>query len=191
MQGVEGISRFLNRAWRMMIDDEAEQIRRNPAVTDAAATDEQLRVLHNTIQVVTEDVESLRFNTAISRLMEFVNFFTGQPIRPRSCMEPFVLLLAPLAPHIAEEMWQALGHTGTLAYEPWPRYDENLTRQVTRELAVQVNSKLRSRITVSVAASSADIEQAALADPKIAALVAGQQPKKIIVVPGKLVNILL
>jgi leucyl-tRNA synthetase len=191
MQGVEGISRFLNRAWRMIVDEDGEQVRLNPAVAAVAASPEQLRVLHTTIQAVTEDVEALRFNTAISRLMEFVNFFTGQSSRPQSCMEAFVLLLAPLGPHIAEELWQALGHFGTLAYEPWPRYDQNLTRQETRELPVQVNSKVRSRITVRVDADPVDIEQAALSDPKIAALVAAQKPKKIIVVPGKLVTLLL
>jgi leucyl-tRNA synthetase len=189
MQGVEGISRFLNRAWRLIIDEEAADMRLHAAVSDAAPAAEHLRVLHNTIKVVTEDFETLRFNTAISRLMEFVNFFTGQPVRPRPCMEPFVLMLAPLAPHIAEEMWQALGHSSSLAYEPWPAFDEQFTRQETIELPVQINGKLRSRITVMADARTAVIEQAALDDAKVQAFLRGKQPKKVIVVPKKLVNI--
>src|SRR5216117_215759 len=116
MQGVEGISRFLNRAWRMIVDEEAQGMRLNRKVLDnVEPTNEQLRALHKTIQSVTEDLEALRFNTGISRLMEFVNFLTSQAARPRSCMETFVLLLAPFAPHVAEEMWQTLGHTESLA----------------------------------------------------------------------------
>ncbi len=189
MQGVEGISRFLNRAWRMIIDEDAEQVRLHSAVSDAAPTDEQLRVLHKTIQVVTDDIEHMRFNTAIARLMEFVNFFTGQPARPRACMKPFVLLLSPLSPHIAEELWAALGGTGTLAYEPWPSFDPNLTREDSIELPVQINGKVRSRIVVANDATAEQIEAAARSDAKIQAQLEGRSIKKVIVVPGKLVNI--
>jgi leucyl-tRNA synthetase len=189
MHGVEGVSRFLNRAWRMIVDDPAEEMRVNPAICNDAATDEQLRVMHKTIKAVTDDFESLRFNTAISRLMEFVNFFTGQSSRPRTCIEPFVLLLAPLAPHIAEEFWQALGYAGSLAYEPWPRFDEKYTREETTELPVQINGKVRSRIVVAADATSQQIERAARADAKIQSQLEGKTIKKVIVVPGKLVNI--
>ncbi|HSW38043.1 MAG TPA: leucine--tRNA ligase, partial [Acidobacteriota bacterium] len=117
MQGVEGISRFLNRAWRMIVDETADVAALNPRVTpmDSSPNKEQLRVLHKTIRAVTEDMQNLGFNTAISRLMEFVNFFTGQEKRPYCCMEHFVLMLAPMAPHISEELWQALGKTESLA----------------------------------------------------------------------------
>jgi leucyl-tRNA synthetase len=189
MQGVEGVSRFLNRAWRMIVDDPAEEMRVNSAISNDAPTDEQLRVLHKTIKAVTDDFESLRFNTAISRLMEFVNFFTGQPSRPRACIEPFVLLLAPLAPHIAEELWQVLGHSNTLAYDSWPRCDENYTREDTIELPVQINGKVRSRIVVAADASSQQIEQAARSDAKVQSQLEDKTIKKVIVVPGKLVNI--
>jgi leucyl-tRNA synthetase len=189
MQGVEGISRFLNRAWRMIVNEDAESICLNAAVSDAAATGEQLRVLHKTIKVVTEDMETLRFNTAISRLMEFVNYFTAQSVRPRSCVEPFVLMLAPLAPHLAEELWHALGRGNTLAYEPWPAYDESLTRDDTIEIPVQVNGKVRSRLVVAAGATAQQLEAAALADARVQALLNGKPPKKVIVVPGKLVNV--
>ncbi len=193
MQGVEGVNRFLNRAWRMVIDEDAEIMCLNPAVSPSAPgpSDEQLRVLHKTIQVVTEDFENLRFNTAISRLMEFVNFFTGQSVRPRACIEPFVLMLAPLAPHIAEELWQALGNSGTLAYVAWPRFDPNLTRDETVELPVQINGKVRSRIVLPADATTEQIEHAARADAKIQAQLEGKTVKKVIVVPGKLINVVV
>src|SRR5262249_54198455 len=136
MQGVEGVSRFLARAWRLVVDENSETLRLHPAVSDDAPSDEQARVLHRTIKAVSDDMEALRFNTAIARLMEFVNFFTGQSRRPRSCMEALVLMLAPLAPHIAEEMWQALGHVSTLAYEPWPSYLAALTKEDTVDVIV-------------------------------------------------------
>jgi leucyl-tRNA synthetase len=191
MQGVEGVSRFLNRAWRMIIDEDAETIRLHASVSDAAPSDEQLRVLHKTIQVVTEDIENLRFNTALARLMEFVNFFTGQLTRPRACLEPFVLLLSPLAPHIAEELWAALGHDRTLAYEPWPAFDPRFTREDSKELPVQINGKVRSRIVVAADATPDQIEAAARGDAKIQDLLEGKTIKKVIVVPGKLVNIVV
>jgi leucyl-tRNA synthetase len=191
MQGVEGISRFLNRAWRMVVHEEADEMRLNPAISDGAPTEEQLRVMHKTIQVVTEDIESLRFNTAISRLMEFVNYFTGQPVRPRACMDTFVLMLAPLAPHIAEELWQALGHSGSLAYAPWPQYDPNLTRDDTIEIPVQINGKVRSRVVVAADVTKEELEQAARSDAKVQAALEGKTVKKVIVVPGKLVNLVV
>ncbi len=191
MHGVEGVSRFLNRAWRMIVDENADAMRVNPAISDATPTDEQLRVVHKTIKVVTEDFESLRFNTAISRLMEFVNFFTGQSVRPRACVEPFVLMLAPLAPHIADELWQALGNSGSLAYTPWPAFDPSLTREDTIELPVQINGKVRSRIVVAAEATSEQIEQAARADEKVQSQLEGKSIKKVIVVPKKLVNIVV
>jgi len=191
MQGVEGVSRFLARAWRLIVDESAEPMQLHSAVSEDAPSDEQARVLHRTIKAVSEDMEALRFNTAIARLMEFVNFFTGQSGRPRSCMESFVLMLAPLAPHIAEEMWQALGHATTLAYEPWPAYVLALTKEETVDVIVQLNGKMRSRITLPADAQAAAIEAAALAEPRVRQLLAGRSPRKVIVVPGKLVNLVV
>jgi leucyl-tRNA synthetase len=191
MQGVEGVSRFLARAWRLIVDENAETLRLLPAVSDDTPSDEQARVLHRTIKAVSDDMEALRFNTAIARLMEFVNFFTGQSRRPRSCMEAFVLMLAPLAPHIAEEMWQALGHVMTLAYEPWPTYVAALTKEDTVDVIVQLNGKMRSRITLPADAEPPAIEAAALADRRVQQLLSGRRPRKIIVVPGKLVNLVV
>ncbi len=196
MQGVEGISRFLNRVWRLIVDEEADEMRLNPrvipdTVAEGRPADEQLRVLNKTIKVVTEDYEALHFNTAISRLMEFVNFFTAQNVRPKSCMEAFVLLLSPLAPHLSEELWQALGHQHTLAYEPWPSYDEKYTRDDMLELPIQINGRVRDHIVVPAGASRQEVERAALDDARIRKHLEGKTVRKVIIVPQKLVNIVV
>ncbi len=188
MSGVDGVRKFLDRVWRLMIDQDAEQLQLHPAVQDVSADDEQARVVHKTIRAVTRDLETLSFNTAIARLMEFVNYFTKLSVRPRSAMETLVLLLSPLAPHIAEELWECLGHSKTLACEPWPPFDEALTIDATIEIPVQIKGKLRSRIHVAPDASREDLEAAARADEKIAQLLEGQQVLKTIIVPGRLVN---
>ncbi len=146
------------------------------------------RTLHKTIQAVTTDLENLSCNTAIARLMEFVNYFNKQSVRPRAAMEAFVLLLSPMAPHIAEELWQLLGHKATLAYEPWPVHDPALTVEDTVEIPVQIKGKLRSRIRVSARAGQDEIEAAARADDRVAELLHDQQVVKTIVVPGRLIN---
>ena len=189
MQGAEGVSRFLNRAWRMIADDEAEKTRLNAKVTDAAASEEQLRVLHKTIQAVTQGMESLSFNTAISRLMEFVNYFTSQDVRPRACMESFVLMLAPMAPHIGEELWEALGHAQSLAFHSWPEFDEKYVRESVVELPVQINGKVRGRVTLAADAGREDIEKAALGDPKVQKHLEGLAVQKVVIVSGKLISI--
>ncbi|MCA9155641.1 MAG: leucine--tRNA ligase, partial [Planctomycetales bacterium] len=188
MSGVSGVRGFLDRAWRMIVDDRAETLALNAAVQDVPPTDEQSRVLHKTIQQVTRSLDSMSFNTAIARLMEFVNFFTKETVRPKSMLEPFVLMLAPMAPHIAEELWSQLGHGDTLTYEPWPQFDESLARDETVEIPVQIKGKVRGKVLVPADASQADILSAAKSDDRIAELLADQQIVKEIVVPGRLVN---
>ncbi|MEX0718577.1 MAG: class I tRNA ligase family protein, partial [Planctomycetaceae bacterium] len=188
MSGVEGVYRFLGRVWRMFVDERADDVRLDAAVREATATDEQLRILHRTIKAVTDDIEKLSFNTAISRMMEFTNELTRQEVRPRSILEPFTLLLSPFAPHLAEELWSLLGHDQTLAYEPWPEYDPALLVENEIEVPVQVNGKLRGKVKVSTDADQATIEQAARADETIARQLEGKQVIKAIVVPGRLVN---
>jgi leucyl-tRNA synthetase len=188
MAGVSGVRGFLDRVWRLVIDDRADAVQLSPTVQDVPATEEQLRTLHKTIKAVTHDLSIMQFNTAIARLMEFVNYFTKESVRPRSVLEPFVLLVSPLAPHIAEELWQLLGHGKTLAYEPWPTFDEALTRDETVEIPVQIKGKLRGTIRVAADADQAAIEAVARGDAKIAELLAGQQVVKVIVVKGRLVN---
>ncbi|MHC4407347.1 MAG: leucine--tRNA ligase [Planctomycetota bacterium] len=188
MDGVSGARGFLDRAWRMILDEWAEDVRLNEAVQDAVPTADQNRVLHKTVKAVTDDLDEMAFNTAIARMMEFTNFFLKQKVRPKSCMETFILFLSPFAPHIAEELWRALGHDHTLAYQPWPEYDEEAIREDTIEIPVQINGKLRGRIHVPTDADRAAQESAARADPRIAGMLAGKTIVKTIVVPGRMVN---
>jgi leucyl-tRNA synthetase len=191
MRGVEGVYRFLGRVWRLFVDERAEDLRLSEAVRDVPPEKETLRMLHRTIQRVTEDLEGLRFNTAIAAMMEFTNHLTPLSARPRSVLEPFVLILSPFAPHLAEELWRLLGHRDTLAYEPWPSFDPALTKADEAEIAVQINGKLRLRLTVPAEIGKEELEKAALADPRVHQLIEGKQVRKVIVVPGKLVNIVV
>jgi len=191
MRGVEGVYRFLNRVWRLYVDDRAETMQLADNVKDTPPDKETLRKLHQTIQRVTADLDNMSFNTAIAAMMELSNHLTKQAVRPRFVLNTFVLLLGPFAPHLAEELWQALGHSHTLAYEPWPTYDEALTKAEEIEVPVQVNGKLRSKVTVPADIDEAALQQVALADEKIRGLIEGKQIRKIIVVKGKLVNIVI
>jgi leucyl-tRNA synthetase len=189
MAGVNGVRNFLDRVWRMIVDERADSLALSPSVGDYPATEEQLRVLHKTIRAVTKDYENLSFNTAIARLMEFVNHFTKDSQRPRELMSSFVLLLAPMAPHIAEELWHLLGHEQTLAYEPWPIHDDSLATDQSSEVPIQIQGKVRAKISVSRGLSEKELEAVALADPKVAEWLAGKTVRKVIVVPDRLVNI--
>ena len=188
MEGVNGVRGFLDRVWRMITAERSDSLELNPAVADVAPAPEQNRVLHRTIQGVTQDIERMFFNTAISKMMQFTNFFLKEERRPRAAMETLVLLLSPFAPHMAEELWQLLGHDTSLAYEPWPAFDEAAIREDTIEVPVQVNGKLRSRVRVAADADASAAEAAARADERIASLLAGKTIVKVIAVPGRLVN---
>jgi leucyl-tRNA synthetase len=185
---VVGAQRFLQRAWRNIVDEQTGQVR----VTDAEPDEETLRALHRAIEGVHDDYVALRYNTAAAKLIELNNHLTkayaGEGV-PRAVAEPLVLMMAPLTPHIAEELWALLGHEGSLAYGPFPVADERYLAVDTVEYPIQVNGKVRSRITVAADADATTIEKAALADEKVAALLAGKAPRKLIVVPGKLVNV--
>ncbi|XZE52509.1 leucine--tRNA ligase [Planctomycetaceae bacterium SH139] len=189
MAGVGGVRNFLDRVWRMIVDSKAEELKLSSAVVDQPPSEEANRVLHRTIRALTEDTESLSFNTAIARMMEFVNFFTRETVRPRIAMEQFVLLLSPYAPHIAEELWHLLGHAETLAYVPWPAWDEQALVESTLELPVQVNGKLRAKITVPADWDKDQVLAAALANERIQEVIAGKQIMKTIVVPGRMINL--
>lgn len=183
---VVGAQRFLQRAWRAVVDEETGAVR----VTDETPSDDSLRLLHKTIAGVREDYAEMRDNTAIAKLIELTNHLTKEYPggAPRALAEPLALMLAPVAPHIAEELWNRLGHTESLAHGPFPVAEGQWLVQDTVEIPVQVKGKVRSRITVGADASDEALESAALADPKIAELLDGA-PRKVIVVSGKLVNI--
>ena len=190
-KSVEGVYRFLNRVWRIVVDDTADELRLNSAVQDIQPDKETFRQLHRTIMKVTDDTLSLRFNTAIAAMMELSNFLTKQEVRPVSVLKSFVLLLAPYAPHIAEELWRVLGNNSTLAYEPWPTYDVAYTQADEVVVPVLVNGKVKAKLVLPAGSDSATLEAAALADEKVKEALAGKSPKKVIVVPNKLVNIVV
>jgi len=187
MHGVEGVHRFLSRVWRTIVDDQTDDLAE--AIKDTDPDEQTIRILHQTIKKVGEDIETFGFNTAISQMMIFINHMNKQTERPKSVIEKFVLILAPFAPHIAEELWQKLGHTNTLAYENWPAYDPELIKEKQVELAVQVMGKIKDRIVVPADADEDEIKKRALSCEKVAAAIAGNEPKKIIVIKSRLVNI--
>ena len=184
---VVGMYRLLQRIWRVFVDEETGE----PTLTDGAVADETNRVLHRTIAAVHEGMATLRFNTSIARITELTNHLTAthpDGAVPRAVAEPLALLLAPLAPHLAEELWSRLGHEGSLAHEPFPVAEERWLIDDTIEIPVQVNGKVRSRVTVAAEADEAAIEAAARGDAKVAGLLDGATVRKVIVVPAKMVN---
>jgi leucyl-tRNA synthetase len=192
MKGVEGVYRFLARVWRLVMEENQEgDWVLSPDLAEIPLDSQQLRVAHATIKKVTADIRSLAFNTAISQMMVFTNEFVNAKPRPLEALRILLPLLSPFAPHIAEELWSRLGFSGLASAQPWPVHDESLLVENEIELPVQVNGKLRDRVLVPKDASKEDIEKAALATPKIQETIAGQQVAKIIVVPGKLVNIVV
>ncbi len=188
MSGVSGVKGFLDRVWRMVVDEKADEAQLHPSVGDHEPSEEQTRMLHQTIKAVSNDIEKLSFNTAIARMMEFVNFFTREEKRPAEFMKQFVLILSPLAPHLCEELWKLLGNANSLAYESWPEFDEALTVESTIEIPVQIMGKLRAKIMVARGTSKDDLEAAALANDRIKELLDGKTIRKSIVVPDRLVN---
>jgi len=188
MQGVEGVYRFLQKSWRMIVGDDGNL---HSAIVDIEPQDKHLRLLHQTIKKVTDDIEAMAFNTAISQMMIFVNEYLRLEYRSKKAVEAFVLLLSPFAPHIAEEFWQLLGHDKTLAYEPWPTYDEALTHEPEVELAVQINGKIRDRVTVPADSDDEAIKQKVLESDCIKGQLEGKTVCKVIVIKNRLVNIVV
>jgi leucyl-tRNA synthetase len=185
-QGVEGVHRFLQKVWRMCIGPDGQT---HQAIQDIEGTDEDQRLLHKTIKKVTGDIEAMAFNTAISQMMIFTNYYGPLTQKSKQAIESFILLLAPFAPHIAEEIWQRLGHEQTLTYEPWPDYDESLTIDEQIELAVQVNGKIRDKIVVAADSTEDQIKETALATEKVQQDTQGKTIRKVIVIKNRLVNI--
>ena len=185
---VVGSHRFLQRVWRLVIDEQTGDLR----VADVEPDRDTLTALHRAIDGVRTDLPAMHYNTAVAKLIELANHLTKtypSGGTPRSVVEPLVLMLAPLCPHLAEELWSRLGHPDTLAFAPFPEADPALLVEDTTEYPIQVNGKVRSRITVPATADEDEVRGAALADPKVTELLAGAEPRKVIVVPGRLVNV--
>ncbi len=183
--GVEGVYRFLNRVWRLFVNDEGGI---DSALRAIAPSPDFDRLYHQTVKKVGEDIEALRFNTAISQMMIFVNEATKLEVRPRAMLENFVLLLAPFAPHVCEELWETLGHKHSLACEPWPVYERSRTIEEMVEVILQVNGKIRSKTEVRRDTSEQELERIALNDTNIKRHLDGKSVLKKIIVKNKLVN---
>ncbi|MDD5459306.1 MAG: leucine--tRNA ligase [Phycisphaerae bacterium] len=189
MNGVEGVHRFLVKAWKMIVDEETGQLA--DQVKEADGDEQTVRILHQTIKKVTGDIETFSFNTAISQMMIFVNHLSRLDVRPKRAVEQFVLLLAPFAPHIAEELWLILGKKESLSFETWPAYNEELVKEKEIEMAVQVLGKIKDRIVVPADATDDEISKIALGCEKVIAAMNGKAAKKIIVIKPRLVNIMV
>jgi leucyl-tRNA synthetase len=190
MKGVEGVYRFLGRVWRLAMEENQEgEWVLSKDLQEVPLNGQQLRVAHATIKKVTSDIGDLAFNTAISQMMVFTNEFVNATPRPIEALRILLPLLSPFAPHLAEELWSRLGFAGLASQQPWPVHDEALLVENEIDLVVQVNGKVRERLRVPKDSSKEQIEKAALESPKVAEATAGLQIAKVIVVPGKLVNI--
>ncbi len=188
---IVGMQRFLQRLWRNLVDEATGELH----VADTEPSDELRKALHRTIDGVRADMDHLRINTAIAKLIELNDALVKQVrdtgAAPRSVAEPLVQMVAPMSPHIAEELWSKLGHDETITYVPFPEADPALLVDDTVEIPVQVNGKVRDRITAPSDASTDQLEVLALAAPKVAEALAGAVPKKVIVVPGRMVNVVI
>lgn len=183
--GLSGAHKFIKRIWNLLIDDQ-DRLRDRVTTENNGALD---RIYNQTVKKVTDDFEQLHFNTAISQMMVFVNQCYKADALPLEYVEGFVKLIAPLTPHIAEELWTKLGHVGSIAYAQWPIYDESKLEEDTVEIIVQVNGKLRAKLTASKNITKDELEKQALADEKVQHHLEGKTIRKVIVIPGKLVNV--
>jgi leucyl-tRNA synthetase len=186
-QGIEGSARFLGKVWRLVYASEESL----PAVSDEPMPSDVLKLMHKTIKKVGEDIDALRMNTAISTMMIFVNDLTKQNCNNRKAVEALLVMLSPFAPHLAEELWQALGHQASIAHEPFPDYDEALTKDDTVTIAVQVSGKLRGTFEAGVDATADELTRAALQVESVVKFLNGKEVVKKIVVPRKLVNLVV
>ena len=196
MTGVEGVSRFLARVWRLVMqENQAGEWEMGPVSAEAAPDKAQLKVIHSTIKKVGEDIEALSFNTAIAQMMVYVNTFTNVSPKPLAALRTLLVVLNPFAPHLTEELWARLaaagfaGFEGLAADQPWPKFDPALLVEDEIEIPIQVNGKVRDRLVVAKEADKAALEAAALECPKVKEFTDGKTIKKIVIVPGKLVNI--
>ncbi|GMV99429.1 MAG: leucine--tRNA ligase [Candidatus Hydrogenedentota bacterium] len=187
-EGLQGMFRFLRRVWALFVCDDGSLATK---IVESGGDTSLIKAIHKTIKSVTHDIEAMLFNTAIARMMEFLNAAAKAESIDKAVLDDFVLLLSPFTPHIAEELWNRLGHSDTLAYHAWPAYDESLLVEDTIQVPVQVNGKLRVVLEIAKDAPKEDILATAKADPKVASQLDGKQIVKEVYVPGKLVNLVV
>jgi leucyl-tRNA synthetase len=197
MSGVEGVYRFLARVWRVAMDEDQEgEWRLSSVLGNVELSAKQQKVVHSTIKKVSEDLESLSFNTAIAQMMIFVNEFTGAEVRPVEAIRVLLILLSPFAPHLAEELWRRLstrfaGFEGLACEQPWPKWRDEFLTEDEVEIVIQINGKLRDKVTVRKDLTKAELEQVVLASQKVRETTRDKSVRKIIVVPNKLANVVV
>jgi leucyl-tRNA synthetase len=195
MRGVEGVARFLARVWRLIMDEnQAGEWELSPRVQEIVSDKAQQKLIHATIKKVTEDIESLSFNTAISQMMVFVNAFTNAPAIPVSAIRTLLVLLNPFAPHITSELWEKISarfgdRPNDVAEQKWPEHDEAVLVEDEVDIIVQINGKLRDKLRVAIDANEEELKSAALNLPKIQRHLAGKEVRKVVIVPKKIINI--
>jgi leucyl-tRNA synthetase len=185
-KGIEGVHRFLKKLWRLFFDEQKGKIVNNDAATPA-----ELKVLHRTIRKIEEDTERFSYNTAVSTFMVCVNDLTDLKCHKKEVLEQLVILLAPYAPHISEELWHQLGNTSTILDAPFPKLEEKYLVETVKEYPISVNGKLRTTINIDLNAAQPQVEEIVLANPVVQKWIEGKQPKKIIFVKGKMVNVVI
>jgi leucyl-tRNA synthetase len=185
-KGIEGVHRFLKKFWRLFADEEKGLI-----VTDETATNEELKVLHKAIKKVEEHTERFSFNTGVSAFMIATNELTDLKCRKRSVLEPLVILLAPYAPHIAEELWHLLGHTTSVVDASYPVFEEKYVKESSKTYPVAINGKTRTELTIALDATQQQVEEIVLANEIVKKWMEGKSPKKVIYVKNKMVNVVV
>jgi leucyl-tRNA synthetase len=185
-KGIEGVHRFLKKLWRLFADEIKGLV-----VTDDAPTNEELKILHKTIKKIEEDTERFSYNTAVSAFMVCVNELTDLKCRKKAILEPLLITLAPYAPHISEELWHLLGHTSTIIDTPFPKFEAKYLVESSKEYPISVNGKLRTQIVMDLNADQKQVEEIVLQNAVVQKWIEGKQPKKIIYVKGKMVNVVI
>ncbi|MEI7595275.1 MAG: leucine--tRNA ligase [Bacteroidota bacterium] len=185
-KGIEGVSRFIRKFWKLYHDKD-----NNFVVSDEPANDKELKVLHKSIKKVKEDIERFSFNTSVSNFMICVNELTDLKCNKREILQGLTIIIAPYAPHIAEELWSLLGNTGSVSYATFPQFEERYLVESSIDYPVSFNGKMRFKVSISAQATAKEVEEIALSSPEAEKWLEGKAPKKVIVVPGKIVNVVI
>jgi leucyl-tRNA synthetase len=183
--GIEGVSRFLNKFWRLFEQEESFSL------SNEAPTKDELKILHKTIKKITGDIEQMSFNTAVSAFMVATNELGGLQCKKRAVLEPLIILIAPFAPHIAEELWKKCGHSESVHLSEWPVWDEQYLVETHFEYPISINGKTRSSMSFDLNADAGEIETAVLADATVQRWMEGKPLKKFILVKGRIINVVV
>ncbi|MEL6134139.1 MAG: class I tRNA ligase family protein [Bacteroidota bacterium] len=184
--GISGVFSFLKRTWNLFTNDENEL-----AITDEAPTKEELKALHVAIKQTSDAIDRLAFNTAVPAFMVLTKELQRMGCKKRAILESYVIVLSPFAPHLAEELWQMMGHQETILKATYPEFKEEYLVEDTIEYPVQINGKVRAKISVAADANKQAVEEVALSDDKVKEWLGGKDPRKVIVVPGRIVNVVV